>query len=104
MNTTSKMNTILKTKTASKMKMTSKKKDKLKNENGLKKEDNCRLLLIFPYFSFMTSLLDSHITTEDKTEMLPGVQTRRRPSVEDNLRWTTIFGGRGPSADDDLWW
>ena len=29
---------------------------------------------------------------------------RRRPSVEDDLRWKTTFGGRRPSVEDDLRW
>ena len=28
----------------------------------------------------------------------------RRPSVEDDLPWTTTFGGRQPSVEGDLWW
>ena len=29
---------------------------------------------------------------------------RRRPSVEDDLRWKTTFGGRRPSVENDLCW
>ena len=46
-----------------------------------------------------------YVDCSHKYKINQGVMERGwRPSVEDNLRWKTTFGGRRPSVEDDLCW
>ena len=51
-----------------------KNEDDPKNENNLQNKDDMNKRIL-PDISFMTSHLDSHGTTDNKPEMLSGVQT-----------------------------